>query len=79
MPEKKYYSPQEAIAYLNEKLNPEKPLDVVRLARLRREKRIHGEKIGNTNTSVYTKKALDMVALADIQDKRKVVKSDEAA
>jgi len=78
-PEKKYYSPQEAIAYLNEKLQPEKPINLARLARLRREKRVHGEKIGNTNASIYTKKALDMVTLTDIQDKRKiqVVASDE--
>ncbi len=71
-PDKKYYSPREAIAYLNEKLKPEKPINLARLARLRREKRIHGEKLGNTNASVYTRKALDMVTLADIHDKRKI-------
>lgn len=70
MPEKKYYSPQEAVDFLNEKLHPERPLNTTRLARLRREKRIKGEKIGETNASVYTPKALEMVTLADIQDKR---------
>jgi hypothetical protein len=74
MTEKRYYSPQEAIAYLNEKFQMEKPLNLARLARLRREKRVHGEKIGTTNASVYTRKALDMVTLADIQDKRKIQK-----
>ncbi|HTI15323.1 MAG TPA: hypothetical protein VL461_12285 [Dictyobacter sp.] len=71
MPETKHYSPAEAVDYLNEKLKPAKLIDQPRLARLRREKRIKGEKIGGTNTSVYTKKALDMVTLADLEDKRK--------
>jgi hypothetical protein len=72
MTEKKYYTSQEALDYLNEKLKPEPPLNLARLARLRREKRIKGERVGEANASIYTKKALDMVTLADIQDKRKV-------
>ena len=71
MPEKKVYTPQEAIEYLNEKLKPERPLDTVRLAHLRRESRIHGERVGTTNTYLYTRKALDMMTLSDIRDKRK--------
>jgi hypothetical protein len=71
MPEKRYYSPQEATEYLNDKFRPDPPINAARLARLRREHRIHGERVGNTNASVYTKKALDMVTLVDIQDKRK--------
>jgi hypothetical protein len=71
MTDKKYYSPGEAVDYLNEKLKPETPINLARLARLRREKRIKGDKIGGTNTSVYTKKALDMVTLTDISDKRR--------
>ncbi len=71
MPEKKYYSPHEAIEYLNKKFDLDPPMDSARLARLRRNGRIHGEKIG-TRGSVYTKKALDMATLADIQDKRKI-------
>ncbi len=70
MPEKRYYSPLEAVNFLNEKFHPEPPLNVTRLARMRREKRIKGEKIGERN-SVFTQKALDMVTLADVQDKRK--------
>jgi hypothetical protein len=72
MPEKKYYSPQEAVDFLNEKLKPEQPLNVTRLARLRREKRIKGDRVGNTNNYVYTPKALELVTLADLRDKRKI-------
>ncbi len=72
MPEKKYFSPSEAIAYLNEKFKPETPINLARLARLRREKRIKGERVGESRTSVYTHRALEMVSLADIQDKRRV-------
>lgn len=71
MPEKKHYSPGEAVDYLNEKFQLDPPINLARLARLRREKRIKGEKVGGTNTTVYTKKALDMVTLDDIRDKRK--------
>lgn len=71
MPEKKYYSPQEALDYLNEKLKIEPPLNLTRLARLRREKRIYGERVGTAKTSVYTKKALDMTTLEDVYDRRK--------
>ncbi len=71
MPEKKYYSPSEAVEYLNEKFKPEPPLNLARLARLRRKSRIYGERVGVSNASIYTKKALDMVTLSDIQDKRK--------
>lgn len=70
MPEKNYYSPSEALEYLNKKFNLDPPLNAARLARLRREKRIKGERIGKTKSSVYTHKALDMVTLVDIQDKR---------
>ena len=76
MPEKKYYSPQEAVDFLNEKFKPDPPLNVTRLSRLRREKRIKGEKIGG-RASVYTHKALDMVALTDVQDKRKKALDDD--
>lgn len=79
MTEKRYYSPQEAIQYLNEKLKPDPQINLARLARLRRKGRIHGERVGTTKASIYTKKALDMVTLADIQDRRKVTKSTEAA
>lgn len=72
MTDKKYYSPREAVAYLNEKLKPDRMLDTTRLARLRREKRIKGEQFGDTNASVYTRKALDMVTLTDLQDRRKI-------
>ena len=71
MPEKKYYSPAEAIAYLNEKFHPQKPINYARLGRLRREKRIHGEKIAGIKVSFYTRKALEMVTFADLEDKRK--------
>lgn len=71
MTEKKYYTPDEAVKYLNEKLKPEKAIDTVRLAYLRREKRIHGERVGNSNIYLYTRKALDMMSLSDIRDKRK--------
>lgn len=71
MADKKFYSPQEALEYLNEKLHPEPPLNAARLARLRCGNRIHGERVGTTLSSIYTKKALDMVSLSDIQDKRK--------
>lgn len=72
MAETKHYSPQEAVNYLNEKLQPEYKLDTVRLSRLRREGRITGEKIGNTNNSIYTKKSLDRATLSDIRDKRRI-------
>ncbi len=71
MADKKFYSPQEALEYLNGKLHPEPPLNAARLSRLRRDNRIHGERVGTARSSVYTKKALDMVSLTDIQDKRK--------
>lgn len=71
MTEKKLYTPSEAVDYLNEKLKPERPIDVVRLAYLRRERRIHGERVGTTNTYLYTRRALDILTLADIRDKRK--------
>lgn len=73
MTEKHYYSPGEAVAYLNEKFNLQPPhdLNLARLARLRRKNRIEGERIGNTKTSVYTRKSLDRVTLHDIEDWRK--------
>lgn len=70
MTEKRYYSPSEAMEYLNEKFNLEPRLNHDRLARLRRLGRIHGEKIG-THGTVYTKKALDLVTAGDLRDKRK--------
>lgn len=70
MTEKRYYSPAEAMAYLNEKFGLQPKLDHNRLARLRRLGRIHGEKIG-THGTVYTRKALDQVTLDDLRDKRK--------
>jgi len=72
MPEKQYYKSQEALDYLNEKLRPEPPLNLARLARLRRKSRIYGERVGASKASIYTRKALDMVTLLDIQDKRKI-------
>lgn len=72
MTEKNYYSPAEAMVYLNEKLHLEPPLDHNRLARLRRFQRIKGEKIG-THGSVYTKKALDQVTADDLRDKRRCI------
>ena len=71
MPEKKIFTPPEAIDYLNERLQIDPPINLARLARLRREKRVYGERVGDSKTSVYTKKALDMVTLVDVQDKRK--------
>jgi len=77
MPDKKYYSPAEAVDYLNEKFKLEKPINLPRLARLRREKRVRGERVGESRTSVYTKKALDMVELSDLEDKRRTHKAQE--
>lgn len=75
MPEKRYYSPSEAMEYLNEKFSLEPRLNHDRLARLRRFGRIHGEKIG-THGTVYTKKALDQVTIDDLRDKRKRISKD---
>lgn len=73
MTEKKYYTASEAVNYLNEKLKPVPELNMARLARLRRDNRIKGERVGESNASIYTKKALDMVRLADVEDKRKTL------
>ena len=70
MTEKRYYSPSEAMDYLNEKFDLAPRLNHDRLARLRRQGRIHGEKIG-THGTVYTKKALDQVTADDLRDKRR--------
>lgn len=75
MTEKRYYSPAEAMVYLNEKFNLEPRLNHDRLARLRRHGRIHGEKIG-THGTVYTKKSLDQVTSDDLRDKRKRISKD---
>lgn len=71
MAEKKNFAPPEAVEYLNSRLKVDPPINLARLARLRREKRIYGERVGDSKTSMYTKRALDMVTLADVQDKRK--------
>lgn len=69
---KKFYTSQEAVDFLNDKLHPTRPLDLARLARLRRKGLIHGERVGKANASVYTHKALEMVTLADLEDRRKI-------
>ena len=63
--------------FLNEKFHPEPPIDIARLGRLRREKRIHGEKVG-ARVSIYSHKALEMVTVADIQDKRRAKQNGDA-
>ena len=76
MPDKKYFTAPEALEYLNEKLQLDPPLNSARLARLRRKGRIYGERVGESNASIYTKKALDMVTVADIMDKRKAARRE---
>ncbi len=66
-----YYSPGEAVQYLNNKLHPDPLMNLARLARLRRSQRIQGVRIGETMSSIYTQEVLDIVNLEDIQDKRK--------
>lgn len=75
MADKRYFSPAEAMDYLNKKFDLEPPINHDRLARLRRLGRIHGEKIG-THGAVYTKKALDQVTSDDLRDKRKRISKD---
>lgn len=75
MPEQKPLSPSEAVEYLNRRLQLDPPMNVRRLNTLRVAGRIPATKIGNTNTSIYTKQALDRLTTQDLRDKRMRVKS----
>ena len=75
MPEQKPLSPSEAVAYLNKRLQLDPPLDVRRLNTLRVAGRVPATKIGTTNTSIYTRQALDRLTVQDLRDKRKKVNS----
>jgi hypothetical protein len=62
-------SPSEAVDYLNTRLQINPPLNLARLARLRRDNRVCG-KLLTRQTAFYRKADLDAVRLEDIQDKR---------
>jgi hypothetical protein len=68
--EKQFFSPKEVVDYLNTKFSLQPPLNLARLARLRREERIKGEKLGTRDT-MYTREVLENVKLEDVLDKRR--------